>query len=200
MTVVRLATSVHTSAPVGGAFERVLSTHLDALHGMAIRLSNGHQADAEDLLQDATLRAYAAFASVRDVSAVRAWLFQILVRTNLNRVRSRRRRLEMTASDVGDAEFERALAEWSPPSAVDDEIDEAGVRASVREALDALDAPLRAVVQLVDMEGFLQRDAAGMLRIPEGTVASRLFRARGALRNSLGALRTQRTRRGRSAR
>jgi RNA polymerase sigma-70 factor (ECF subfamily) len=55
------------------------------------------------------------------------------------------------------------------------------------QALDGLPPELRGVVLLVDLEGFTQREVAGMLGIPEGTVASRLFRARRHLRTALEA-------------
>ena len=164
-----------------GAFELALCTHLDALYGASMRLCRGHRADAEDLLQEATIRALDGFDALRDPSAARAWFFRILIRTNLNRERSHRRRAEMMAADLSDGEFERALADWSPAPMADEVAESASVRASVMHALGTLDGPLRAVVELIDIEGFRQRDAAEMLEIPEGTVASRLFRARTAL-------------------
>ena len=175
-----------------GAFELALCEHLDALYDASMRLCRGHRADAEDLLQEATMRALDGFGALRDPAAARAWLFRILIRTNLNRERSRRRRAETVAADLDDAEFERALADWSPTPTADEVAESANVRASVLHALDALDVPLRAVVELIDIEGFRQREAADMLEIPEGTVASRLFRARSALRDALGHMRPSR--------
>lgn len=169
-----------------------LCTHIDALSGESMRLCRGHRADAEDLLQEATIRALDGFDALRDPSTARAWLFRILIRTNLNRERSRRRRAEMVASDLDDAEFERALADWSPAPTADEVAESASVRASVLHALDTLDGPLRAVVELIDIQGFRQREAANILEIPNGTVASRLFRARSALRDALGHMRPSR--------
>ena len=131
------------------------------------------------------LRAFERFESMRAPEAARAWLFTVLVRTNLNRVRSRRRRAERLAADLNDQEFEDALAAWQPARPLDVEADAAHLRERLAVALDALDAQLRPVVWLVDVEGFRQREVAEMLDIPEGTVASRLFRARRALRGAL---------------
>ncbi|HEX5831527.1 MAG TPA: RNA polymerase sigma factor [Gemmatimonadaceae bacterium] len=167
------------------AFEELLSAHLDALYSSALRCCGGRRADAEDLLQDAVLRAFEHFAELRDPAAARGWLFTILVRTNLNRIRSRRRRAERLAADLGEAEFEDALAAWLPTVAPDDAAEGRYVREALAAALDALDAQVRPVVWLVDAEGFRQREVAHMLGIPEGTVASRLFRARRALRDAL---------------
>lgn len=167
------------------AFEELLSAHLDALYRTALHLCGGRRADAEDLLQDAMLRAFDGFGELRDPAAGRSWLFTILVRTNLNRIRSARRRAEIMAADLDDQAFEDALAAWTPPKSPADEANDAQLRERIVSALDTLDAQLRPVVWLVDVEGFQQREVAEMLSIPEGTVASRLFRARRILRDAL---------------
>lgn len=167
------------------AFEELLSEHLDALYRTALRLCSGRKADAEDLLQDAVLRAFERFGDLRDPAAGRAWMFTILARTNLNRVRTSRRRAEMLAADLDEQEFEDALASWQSAEAPDERADLALTRERLVVALDALDEQLRPVVWLSDVEGFRQRDVAEMLGIPEGTVASRLFRARRRLRELL---------------
>lgn len=166
-------------------FEEVVTQHLDALYRTALRLTRGRTADAEDLLQDAVLRAFEAFGELREPGAARAWLFTTLVRTHLNRRRAATRRREDLACDLGDHEFEQALAAWPAGVMRDERGDGRPDPADVAEAIDALDEPLRSVVVLVDVEGFRQREAAAMLRLPEGTVASRLFRARRQLRETL---------------
>jgi RNA polymerase sigma factor (sigma-70 family) len=167
------------------AFEEVLSEHLDALYRTALRLCGGRRADAEDLLQDAMLRAFGRFGELREPEAARVWLFTILARTNLNRLRAQRRRAEMLASDLEEQDFERALASWQSAEAPDEQTDVVLARERLGTALDDLDEHLRPVVWLTDVEGFRQREVAEMLGIPEGTVASRLFRARRSLREAL---------------
>jgi RNA polymerase sigma-70 factor (ECF subfamily) len=162
-----------------------LSEHLDALYRTARRLCGGRQADAEDLLQDAMLRAFARFDELREPAAARVWLFTILTRTNLNRLRAQQRRAEMLASDLDEQEFEEALAAWRSAAAPDELTDVVLTRERVAAALQDLDDDLRPVVWLADVEGFRQREVAEMLGIPEGTVASRLFRARRNLREAL---------------
>ncbi|MGQ0642569.1 MAG: RNA polymerase sigma factor [Gemmatimonadaceae bacterium] len=163
-------------------FEELLSEHLDGLHSCALRFCAGRSADAEDLLQDAVFSAFRHFDDLRDSGAARAWLYTILTRTNLNRLRSRRRRAETLAADLEDSAFEEALACWRPGTAPDEYADGALNRQRLTAALDSLDDGLRQVVWLSDVEGFRQREVAQMLALPEGTVASRLFRARRALR------------------
>jgi RNA polymerase sigma-70 factor (ECF subfamily) len=165
----------------------VLAEHLDALFRTSLRLCQGHEADAEDLLQDAALRAFESYDQLRDTSAARAWLFTILTRTHLNRLRTRRRRAELVSADLDESAFEAALAEWvSVPSPAED-LDTWQLAEQLTRAVDGLPPELREVIVLADVEGFAQREVAGMLRIPEGTVASRLFRARRQLRTALEA-------------
>jgi RNA polymerase sigma-70 factor (ECF subfamily) len=167
------------------AFEEVFAEHLDALFRTALRLCRGHEADAEDLLQDSALRAYTSFEQLRDPSAARSWLFTILSRTHLNRVRSARRRTEGTSTDLDESAFESALATWLPLPSPAEEVERLELGEQLARAMDELPEELRAAVWLVDVEGFTQREAAGMNDVPEGTIASRLFRARRQLRTAL---------------
>ena len=167
------------------AFEDVLSAHLDSLYGTALRLCSGERPDAEDLLQDAMLRAFEKYSELRDGRAARAWLFTVLLRTHLNRVRAHRRRRETFSGDMTPEAFEEALAEWTPMKTPIEWLDRTVLTDRLAAALDELPKELRATVWLADVEGFTQREVAGMLDVPEGTVASRLFRARRALREKL---------------
>ena len=139
-------------------------------------------------MQDACLRAFQRFDSLRDPAAARSWLFTILVRTHLNRERSRRRRAETVEADLSETAFEQALASWRPAPTPEEILAREQLRDSLRHALSELSADLRMVVWMADVEGFSHRELAEMLCIPEGTVASRLFRARRELRDRLGAI------------
>lgn len=174
-------------APSERAFEELLGEHLDALYRTALRLAGGREAEAEDLLQDAVLRAFRGFRELREREAGRAWLFTILMRTHLNRERAAGRRAETVSSEMEERGFERALAAWRPSPTPEDARARRRLQESLTRALDALPARFREVVWLVDVEGFRQREAAAMLEVPEGTVASRLYRARRRLREALGS-------------
>jgi RNA polymerase sigma-70 factor (ECF subfamily) len=165
----------------------VLTEHLDALFRTAIRLCEGHEADAEDLLQDTVLRAFNSYGQLREPSAARSWLFTILSRTHLNRVRTKRRRAEMVSTDLDEPAFEAALADWAPIASPAETLEAWQLGEQLMQAVDGLPPELRSVVLLVDVEGFPQREVASMQGIPEGTVASRLFRARRRLRTALEA-------------
>lgn len=167
-------------------FEELVTLHLDALYRTALRLTHGHTANAEDLLQDSMLRACERYDQLRDPGAARTWLFTILMRTHFNRQRSAKRHPEALACDMSDTEFEQALGEWPGNRLGGNGVGNGQPSPEeVNEAIDALDETLRSVVVLVDVEGFRQREVAAMLSLPEGTVASRLFRARRLLRDAL---------------
>ena len=167
------------------AFEELVSAHLDALYRTACRLCTGNAADAEDLLQDSILRALKHYPELRSTGAAKTWLFTILIRTNLNRLRTQRRRAEKLASDFDEREFESALEAWRPAEALDDRMERLELRDRLTRSLDDLDDSLREIVWLTDVEGFKQRELAEILGLPEGTVGSRLFRARRELRKAL---------------
>lgn len=173
------------AGPTPRAFEELLAEHLDALYRTALRLCRGHQADAEDLLQDAALRAFRASGSLRDPGAGRSWLFTILSRSHLNQLRRHRRRSEMAEADMEEADLEAALATWSPPATPLEVLERRQLSERIATAIDRLAPELRAVVTLMDVEGFRQKEVAMMLELPEGTIGSRLFRARRLLREWL---------------
>ena len=156
------------------AVGRVLLENLDRLYSTAHRLI-GRRDTAEDLVQETAHKALRASASLRDQRNLRAWLFTILVHA----VRDHLRRIERW--EECDQETEAAPAspglEGLSLAAVQD----------VRDALSRLSPPQRAVVLLVDLEEFTIAEAAQMLQLPPGTVASRLARAHTALRELLQA-------------
>ena len=167
------------------AFEELVTEHLDSLYRTTLRLVGGGVADAEDLLQDAVLRAFEHFNQLQNQDAGRSWLFAILVRTNLNRVRTAVRRSEQLTADLSDGAFEEALAAWQPSATPEELFERMESADRILKALDDLNPGLRAALVLTDVEGFSQREAAQMLEVPEGTVASRVFRARRDLRDAL---------------
>lgn len=169
------------------AFEEVLGEHMDALWAAALRLAAGREAEAGDLLQETALKAYRGFPDLGEEDRARSWLFTILTRTHLNRRRSRDRRPESPESELAPGELEAALADWQPVDTPEDDRARRRLRHRLEAALDDLPAGQRATIWLVDVEGFRHREAAEMLEVAEGTVASRLYRARRTLREALRA-------------
>jgi len=146
---------------------------LPRLRRMARALA-GQQADADDLVQVALERALARSAQWRPDGRLDAWVFGILRNAWLDELRARSRRRQVFAPEeagaaVGEAGMERH--------------DEA---LSVVEAMSRLPPEQREVVALVLVEGLTYDEAAKVLDVPQGTVTSRLSRARVALQSWLG--------------
>lgn len=177
-----MAEETPTSPPV---FEDVLSANLDVLWRTALRLCRGHEADAEDLLQDTAMRAHQAFGQLRHAAAARSWFLTIMTRHHLNGLRHRRRRPEVMETDLSTADFEAVLAESDPLQHPEQIVRRAMLREELTAALDSLSVELRTAVWLVDVEGLSMREAAEAMTVAEGTVASRLFRGRRRLRGLL---------------
>lgn len=133
-----------------------------------------HVEDAEDLVQDAFLRALERIESLSRGSAFGPWFYRLLVNAALNRRKylARRRTQPLPLEAAGGA---------SP--AADSE--RAELRGRLSEALGTLPAELETVVILHDLEGFTHPEIAAVLGIPEGTSRSHLFRARRLLRERL---------------
>jgi RNA polymerase sigma-70 factor (ECF subfamily) len=139
---------------------------------MARRLT-GHREDAEDLVQETLLRVMARPRALRDGDELR-YLMRALRNTHVSHQRTRRRRPVLVALSEG-------LASARPEPA---EAAEAGVTLAV---VAALPEDARRVVVAVDLLGLSYREAASALGVPEGTVMSRLSRARRRLESSLVA-------------
>lgn len=168
------------------AFEEIAAEHLDALYRTALRYARGDAAAAEDLVQDTLIKALDAWPTLREPGRAKAWLFRILSRLHLNRLRHAARHPETAAADVDEVEWEQALSAWTPGGDPESRvIAEAGLE-RVLEALDALPGAWSQIFWLIEVEGFGYREVADVLGIAEGTVGSRLSRARSALRASLG--------------
>lgn len=159
-------------------FARYVLPELDVLLRTA-RALTPQLADAEDLVQETLLRAYRA-ADAFDGRHPRAWLFTIMRRVEANR----RRRPEFL-HDRGGAILDRL--EVSDNGSVNPEtlVVESTFDARVAAALSGLPEKYRRVVELVDAGGLRYTDAATVLGLTEGTVASRLHRARARLKRAV---------------
>ncbi|HEX6643363.1 MAG TPA: sigma-70 family RNA polymerase sigma factor [Gemmatimonadales bacterium] len=162
------------------SFEREALPHLDTLYRVALRLT-GEPAAAEDLVQDAMLRALRGWHGFRPGSNARAWLVTILRNTFINDYRRRKREPATVDLDGAPHAIYQAVAESDPEGAFFARI----VDERVLAAVDALPADFREVLVLSDMEGMPYAEIAAALGIPIGTLKSRLFRARRLLQRDL---------------
>jgi RNA polymerase sigma factor (sigma-70 family) len=151
-------------------FEETVLPHLDAAFNYARWLTKNN-ADAEDVVQDACMRAMRFFTSLRDDNA-RAWLFAIVRNTWYSRVT---RRASLTeAKGVDDALDE--LIDDSPDP--EERLLRQHTVRRVRAALEQLPVDFREVLVLREIEGLSYKEIAAVLHVPLGTVMSRLARAR----------------------
>ncbi len=160
-------------------YAELVLPELPVLLRVARRLT-GQSADAEDLVQDTLLRAWRGLDGF-DGAHPRAWLLTVLRHTEINR--HRRRRPELLDEPDGPAERHLAAAE---PSAEQVVLDRA-FGAVVEAALLDLPPVMRQAVLLADVDGLSYAEIAAALGVPEGTVASRLHRARARIRRRLHA-------------
>jgi len=167
-------------------FEAQSTSHLEALYGFALRLTR-NPADAEDLVQEAFLRAYRFRASYAPGTNMRAWMFKILSNLFINRYRRTSRENSALDGPEGDSVAEAALSRDSVRLLRDPEAHfEAGLFGQhVKQALESLPPDFRTVVILSDIEEFSYKEIAEIMQCPIGTVMSRLHRARRALQKHL---------------
>ena len=166
---------------------------LDQLYSAALRYTR-NPSDAEDLVQEAFAKAYAAFHQFEPGTNLRAWLYRILTNAYINRYRKEQRRPTEVSADAwaarvtedggGDFSLYDRIAETTEHSAetealthlTDDE---------VKNALAGLPDQFRMAVYLADVEGFSYAEIADIMGTPIGTVMSRLHRGRAALQRAL---------------
>ena len=170
------------------AFEEAALDHLPSLYTTALRLTK-NKADAEDLVQDTYVKALRAFHQLEEGSGLRAWLFQILTRTFIDRYRKKRKEPPMVGyEEVEDFHLFNRLAESLPDAALEDpeqRLLKMFLDDDVKKALEALPHPFRVVVVLSDVEGFTYEEIRDILGLSLGTVKSRLYRGRRLLQRSL---------------
>jgi RNA polymerase sigma-70 factor (ECF subfamily) len=168
-------------------FERDVLPLLPNLYSAALRMTR-NPTDAEDLVQEAVLRAYRGFEGFQPGTNLKAWLYRILTNTFINSYRKKQREpitvsgddmeewylYDQLAEATGDAE---PSAETAVLESIPDE--------EMRAALDSLPEAFRVTVWLADVDGFSYKEIAEITQVPIGTVMSRLHRGRKALEKAL---------------
>ena len=167
-------------------FERDALPLLDQLYGAALRMTR-NPADAQDLVQDAYMKAYQAFGSYKPGTNLKAWMYRILTNTYINQYRKAQRRPQETSDET--------VTDWQLADSASH--DSTGLRSAeiealqripdtrIQEALMGLSDDYRMVVYYADVEQLPYKEIAEIMDTPIGTVMSRLHRGRKQLRAKL---------------
>jgi RNA polymerase sigma-70 factor, ECF subfamily len=139
-------------------------------------------ADAEDVAQEAFIKAYRALPQFRGDSAFYTWLYRIAINTAKNAIASRSRSpidfdLDMQNVEESSSMQSRLADPETPESLLQTE----EIRTTVNQAIEALPEELRTAIVLRELEGLSYEDIAQAMDCPVGTVRSRIFRAREAI-------------------
>jgi RNA polymerase sigma-70 factor (ECF subfamily) len=167
-----------------------LEQHSELVFNLSLRLT-GNRADAEDLAQDALIRALRALPKFRGDSKLSTWAYTITVNTWKNRVRAEKSRgfwKTVSFGILGGPDKDPDEPEWEPKgndAPIDENLEKEGTSSVVQKALLQLDADDRAIVVLREIDERSYGEIAEVLGLPEGTVKSRLFRARAKLKTIL---------------
>jgi RNA polymerase sigma-70 factor (ECF subfamily) len=169
-----------------GEFEEAALVHLDTLFGAALRLTR-NESEAQDLVQDALVRAYRFQHHFEPGTNLKAWLLRILTNTFINHYRRSARERKVLdheeGAPIGDGVMSRAaMRSLTDATAV---AQEGLLRKEILAAIDGLPEDYRIMVVLADVEELAYKEIAETLSVPIGTVMSRLHRARKMLQKSL---------------
>lgn len=155
------------------AFDELYTEHVGRVYAVCLRMT-ADTVRAEELTQDAFVRAWRTLASFRAESAFSTWLHRVTVNTVLMEARARRRRESRVLAVEEPVLVERATRDPDPEAGMD-----------LERAIAGLPEGARHVLVLYDIEGYAQQEIAGMLGIAVGTVKAQLHRARRLLRARL---------------
>jgi RNA polymerase sigma-70 factor (ECF subfamily) len=171
-----------------GAFEQLVTKHQKKMFNLAFRIAGDYD-DASEIVQDAFVAAFRNIRKFRGASRFTTWLTTITINQARNRLKQvRSRRLHEINSLDDPIEREDGSITVDPPSkaaSVLDELEQRDLRNKVQECIAELEPDFREVLVLRDLQEFSYEEIGMMLTVAAGTVKSRLFRAREAVKDCL---------------
>lgn len=167
------------------AFKDLIDHHRDRVYNVCYRIL-GHKHEAEDVAQEVFITVFKTIGSFRGDSKLSTWLYRIAVNHSKNRIKYLARRHDRDRGQLDDAS-DTAIGQVgaTAPASPDRALEGVQLEASMTEAIRELDEEHRVVVVLRDLEDLSIEEICDITGLPDGTVKSRLHRARLALRKKL---------------
>jgi RNA polymerase sigma-70 factor (ECF subfamily) len=178
-TVFKESEQNHAQKAELASFEEAILPHLDAAHNLARWLLRNEQ-DAQDVVQEAYLRAFKSFGGFHGSNG-RSWLLTIVRNTSYTLLKKNR---VVDLTTTFDEEIHASGHESASPATILEHAEDAEL---IRAAMDELPAEFREILALRHQEGLSYKEIADIAQIPPGTVMSRLARARAKLKEYLAA-------------
>ena len=170
------------------AFEVLVKNHQKRMLNIAYRMVGNYE-DACDIVQDAFISAYRNLKSFKGKAKFSTWLYTIVMNLSKNRLKQLKTQLHREKFSIddpvlkNDGQIRGELASREP--SVLESLERRNIQQKVQECINSLDEDFREVLILRDIQGFSYDEINDLLKIPEGTVKSRLFRAREAMKDCL---------------
>jgi RNA polymerase sigma-70 factor (TIGR02947 family) len=186
MTITSVRSASESDKDLAARFAREAEPLFDVLSRGARRLTRS-EADAQDLLQDTLLHAYAGFRTFQDGSNLKAWLFRILYNRWVSAHRIKQRRpAEVSVDEIAERDLAGGAARLSAGlRSAEAEVLDALPNNEIKAAMNSLPEGFRTAVYYADVQGYTYAETAAILNIPMGTVMSRVSRGRQRLRIAL---------------
>jgi RNA polymerase sigma-70 factor (ECF subfamily) len=175
-------------AELRGRFEHEAAPLSDLLYRHACRMTRNH-ADAEDLVQETMMKAYAGFHSFRRGTNMRAWLLRILINSYISNYRKKQRQpVQYSAENISEQRLVDSHTRCAPASmrSAEDHVLDSLPDDVIKAAMQVLPRQFRDVVFYADVEGLSYQEIGAIMNTATGTVASQLYRGRRKLRRLLG--------------
>jgi RNA polymerase sigma-70 factor (ECF subfamily) len=170
------------------AFEILVRKHQNRMMNIAFRMTGDYE-DAAETVQEAFLAAYRSIKKFRGEAKFSTWLYGICVNHAKNRSCQKQRRsfheVVSLDDDRHDLDGSPAFQPADPHPSILEELERKALQEKVQKSINKLDQEHKQVLILRDIEGFSYEEISEMLHLPQGTVKSRLFRARDTLKTSL---------------
>jgi RNA polymerase sigma-70 factor, ECF subfamily len=184
----RLVRKPSDDTELSARFEHEAAPLRHSLYRHALRMSRNH-ADAEDLVQETMMKAYAGFRSFRPDTNIHAWLIRILVNCYISDYRKKRREpVQYSTEEIAEQRLVNTHPRFAAAElrSAEDQALDSMPNSDITAAMQALPQRFRDVVYYADVEGLPYQEIAAIVDAPIGTVASQLYRGRRQLRRLLG--------------